>query len=74
MKTKVVVVENEKDVSEIIDYALSEIGCYEVILVNNIVDFNHIAQQNPHVVLIDDWQIDGPGLKLCDELKNNPLT
>jgi len=73
MKKKVLVIEDDGEIFNIIKYLITGMG-YEVFPVNDIIGFEKIKLHNPDLLLIDDWHPNCIGHSLCQQVKNNPLT
>ncbi len=74
MKKRVLVVEDEKDIRDILNYILTTSG-YEVNTANNAFNFfKEIELSKPDLILLDVMLPDGNGLELCKAVKNSPQT
>ncbi|RZK56770.1 MAG: response regulator [Pedobacter sp.] len=69
MKKRILVVENNPDISELISLVLEEAG-YDVNLYANENDiFNHIVDLQPDAILLDIVQPTVQGTELCRQIK-----
>ncbi|WP_121810285.1 response regulator [Mucilaginibacter kameinonensis] len=73
MQKRIIVVDNDDDIQEIIRYVLEEQG-YQVETVSDILSFNKLGDVQPDLILLDDWLSDGYGHVLCRALKRNRQT
>lgn len=74
MKKKVVLVQDNKDILDIMDHVLDEEG-YEVIPSLTTAPIDHIEEIDPDVVVIDDHiRGDKNGSQVISELKSDPST
>ena len=68
MKKKVLIIENDRDIRDIISYVLEDKG-YEVIIAEP-WPVNQLHTYNPDIILLDDWLNEREGHILCTELKD----
>jgi two-component system phosphate regulon response regulator PhoB len=73
MAKKIIVIEDNHDILDMIAYILEDEG-YEVMSSLNAEPLKDIETHNPDLVLLDDWLPDGYGHRLCATLKDNPVT
>ena len=77
MAQKILVIDDDKDIRDIVIYILGEAG-YEVIASGDSAILNSINDVNPGIVLLDnwltEWKSDANGAQLSRELKSNPAT
>ncbi|QEM09943.1 PleD family two-component system response regulator [Mucilaginibacter rubeus] len=73
MQKRVIVVDNDDDILQIIRFILEEQG-YLVEAVSDILSFNKLGDIQPDLILLDDWLSDGYGHLLCRALKQNSQT
>ncbi|MDB5015787.1 MAG: hypothetical protein JWQ84_619 [Mucilaginibacter sp.] len=74
MKKIIYVVEDNIDISELIQYLLSEIG-FEVFTFGNLTDFQqYMAINQPDLIVMDIMLPDGNGQQMCQEIKLNEVT
>ena len=72
--TRVLVVEDERDLQEVIGYNLRELG-YDVVVSERGAPAPGLAvEQRPDLVLLDLMLPDISGLEVCRSLKSNPAT
>ena len=72
--TRVLVVEDEQDLQDVIGYNLRELG-YEVVLTERGADVPMLMrQQRPDLVILDLMLPDVSGLEVCRTLKSDPAT
>jgi two-component system, OmpR family, phosphate regulon response regulator PhoB len=72
--TRVLVVEDERDLQEVIGYNLRELG-YDVVVSERGAPAAGLAlEQHPDLVLLDLMLPDISGLEVCRSLKSNPAT
>ena len=72
MKRKVLIIENDADIRDIVDYILAEEG-FTTLTIPEPETMQHILQFAPDVILIDEFINSKPGHRLCLKIKNNPL-
>jgi two-component system, OmpR family, phosphate regulon response regulator PhoB len=77
MAKKILVIEDDKDIRDVVTYALENEG-YEVISSENARILKSIDQYKPDLILLDnwltDWKSDANGQQLSFELKSDPKT
>lgn len=73
MSKKVIVIEDNHDILDMIAYILEDEG-YEVISSLDAEPLKEVEIHNPDLILLDDWLADGYGHQLCGQLKENPVT
>src|ERR1035437_9090057 len=77
MASKILVIEDDKDIRDIIIFILEEEG-YEVIASEDSRILKSVLDFSPYLVLIDnwltEWKTDATGAQLCRELKSNKAT
>ncbi|MCD8740625.1 response regulator [Mucilaginibacter roseus] len=69
MAAKVVVIEDDKDILDILKYVLDDAG-YEVITAKDSSMLAYIDQLNPDIILIDEWLGADKGSYCCKTLKS----
>ncbi len=74
MKKKVLVVDDEKDIVDIMKYNLERENEFEVLTANNGKDALEIAETVPDLILLDIMMPELNGFEVCKQLKNNPDT
>jgi two-component system alkaline phosphatase synthesis response regulator PhoP len=74
MKKKILVVDDEKDIVDIIKYNLEKEGEFEVITASNGKQALELAETVPDLILLDIMMPELNGFEVCKKLKNNPLT
>ncbi|WP_114938647.1 response regulator [Mucilaginibacter endophyticus] len=70
MPKRVVVVDDDNDILQIIKYVLEE-QKISVKAVNDVVSFQGIINGQPELILLDDWLSDGRSGELCK--KSRPV-
>lgn len=77
MASKILVIEDDKDIRDIITFILEEEG-YEVMASGDSRILKSVTDFSPYLVLIDnwltEWKTDATGEQLCRELKSNKAT
>lgn len=73
MSKKILIIDDDRDILELITLILEEKGFDVVASVSgNILD--KVLEINPDLILLDDWLEDLNGHELCCSLKGNPET
>jgi two-component system phosphate regulon response regulator PhoB len=72
VKKKVLIIENDPDIRDIVDYILAEEG-FTTLTIPEPETMQHILQFAPDVILIDEFIKSKPGHRLCLKIKNTPL-
>ncbi|MBW4889421.1 response regulator [Mucilaginibacter sp. HMF5004] len=73
MAKKIIVIEDNHDILDMISYILEDEG-YEVLPSLNSEPLKDIETSKPDLILLDDWLPDSYGHRLCATLKQNPVT
>ncbi len=73
MNRNVVVIEDDRDILDLIEYILVDEG-YNVIGYNRLEQAEKILEQQPSVILLDNRLANGYGKSLCLSLKTNEET
>lgn len=73
MPKKIVVIEDDQDILDIVEYILTSNG-YEVFPYPKFQPLSIIEQLEPDVILLDEWLEAMRGSQLCRQLKSNPAT
>ncbi|SEO08567.1 two-component system, OmpR family, phosphate regulon response regulator PhoB/two-component system, OmpR family, alkaline phosphatase synthesis response regulator PhoP [Mucilaginibacter gossypiicola] len=73
MQKRIIVVDDDDDVLQIMRFILEEQG-HLVEAVCDIESFNRLTGFKPDLILLDDWLIDGYGHELCQKLKQDHRT
>lgn len=73
MPRTVLLIEDDEDIIQIIQYILAEIGC-QVILGTPETYRKVIEEYQPNVILLDYWIYSTLGSEICIELKSNTST
>jgi two-component system phosphate regulon response regulator PhoB len=77
MASKILVIDDDKDIRDIITFILEEEG-YEVIASGDSRILTSVMDFSPYLVLIDnwltEWKTDATGEQLCRGLKSNKAT
>ena len=72
MKKKVLIIENDHDIRDIIDYILTQEG-FDTLSVPEPNTLAEILQFKPDLILIDEFVNDQPGHRLCLRIKGENL-
>ena len=73
MNKRIIVLEDEKDILELMEIALEEEG-YEVVAINHHEPLEYIIEFEPELILLDIRLPNGYGHILCHDLKANRET
>jgi two-component system phosphate regulon response regulator PhoB len=73
MREKILVIDDDQDILELIDFILSEKG-FEVITSLSVISPDNVLEIKPDLILLDDWLENTSGHELCLELKTNQAT
>lgn len=73
MRKKIVIIDDDQDILELIEYILTEKG-FEVITSLSAKILEDLLEINPNLILLDDWLGDTLGHELCRNIKINPET
>jgi two-component system phosphate regulon response regulator PhoB len=73
MAKKIIVIEDDRDILDIMNYILSEEG-YEVVAAVNCKPLEQVLEHQPVLILMDNRLTDGFGQDFCREFKSNPET
>jgi two-component system phosphate regulon response regulator PhoB len=73
MPQKIIIIEDDPDILDIMTYILSEEG-YEVLAATNSKPLDEVHVHQPTLILMDNRLTDGFGKDFCREFKNNPAT
>lgn len=74
MKKKVLVVDDEKDIVDILKYNLERDNEFEVFTAKDGKEALELAENNPDLILLDIMMPELNGFEVCKQLKNNPAT
>lgn len=74
MKKKVLVVDDEKDIVDILKYNLERENEFEVLTAKDGKEALEIAENIPDLILLDIMMPELNGFEVCKQLKNNPVT
>ncbi|MFA6277197.1 MAG: response regulator [Pedobacter sp.] len=69
MKKRILVVESNKDILELISIVLDEAGYESSLYANEIDIFEHITKFKPHAILLDIVRPTVQGTELCRQIK-----
>jgi two-component system phosphate regulon response regulator PhoB len=72
MAPKILVVDDDKDILDIISYILFE-KHYHVIPSQTSDIISYLPQIQPDLILLDNWLSDARGSELCKTIKTNPV-
>lgn len=73
MRKKIVVIEDDNDILDLIQYILEDEG-YQVLKSNKPEHIDVIAEHQPSLVLLDDRLPGEYGHAICQRIKSNPHT
>jgi two-component system, OmpR family, phosphate regulon response regulator PhoB len=73
MKKRIVIIEDDKDILDMMDYILTDEG-YDIVGYSTIEGVKTVAEQRPALVLLDNRLSNGYGNALCLSLKSDPAT
>ncbi|MEO6850790.1 MAG: response regulator [Mucilaginibacter sp.] len=73
MRKRIIILEDEKDILEVIQFILEEEG-YDVIAFNHFEPLEEIIEYMPDLILLDVRLSDGYGHLLCSQIKANSST
>ena len=74
MKKKILVVDDEKDIVDILKYNLERENEFEVLTASNGKEALAIAEVCPDIIILDIMMPELNGFEVCKQLKNNPAT
>jgi len=74
MKKKILVVDDEKDIVDILKYNLERENEFEVQVASNGREAMELAEALPDLIILDIMMPELNGFEVCKLLKNNPLT
>ncbi len=72
MKRKVLIIENDHDIRNIVDFILTEEG-FETCSIPEPESMTDILQFKPELILIDEFINSKPGHRLCLKIKQEPI-
>ncbi|BAU53880.1 response regulator [Mucilaginibacter gotjawali] len=73
MPKKIIIIEDDPDILDIMTYILSDEG-YEVLAATNSKPLEQVHLIEPMLILMDNRLTDGYGQDYCKQFKNNPAT
>ena len=73
MNNKIVLIDDDKDILDVVQFILAEEG-YDVVLYDHLVQLEVIVVQQPSVILLDNRLGSGYGYEFCLTLKSNDST
>jgi DNA-binding response OmpR family regulator len=73
MPQKIIIIEDDKDILDIMSYILSEEG-YEVLAAVDSKPLEEVHLHQPMLILMDNRLTDGFGQDFCKQFKSNPAT
>jgi len=73
MPKKILVIEDDNDILDLIQYILEDEG-YQVLPSNKLEPITAVINYQPDLILLDDRLSNGFGHKLCEKIKSDPLT
>ena len=68
MKKKILVIENDREIRNIIDYILEEEG-FSTLSMSEPKSLDAVLEYKPHAILIDEFINNKPGHRLCLQIK-----
>jgi len=71
MSKKIIIIEDDQDILDIMTYVLSDEG-YEVLASANSLPLKEVHLHKPMLILMDNRLTDGFGRDFCKEFKSNP--
>ncbi len=74
MRKKILVVDDEKDIVDILKYNLERENEFEVLTANNGKEALALAEIGPDIIILDIMMPELNGFEVCKQLKNNPAT
>lgn len=74
MKKKILVVDDEKDIVDILKYNLERENEFEVLTASNGKEALNVAESFPDLIILDIMMPEVNGFEVCKQLKNNPHT
>jgi len=72
MAKKVVIIEKDRDILEVVSYILIDAGYSVSPFGTEQVTLEHIIREKPNLILLDVINISEEGTALCKAIKNNP--
>ncbi len=72
MKKKVLIIENDDDIRNIVDFILAEVG-FSTLSIPEPQTLAEILQFEPHVILVDEYINSKPGHRLCLKIKHDVM-
>lgn len=73
MSKKIIVIEDDRDILDMMQYILEDAG-YQVLPSNEAEPIEAIIEQQPDLILLDERLAEIPGHELCRHIKTHPLT
>jgi CheY-like chemotaxis protein len=73
MDNKIVVIDDDKDILDVIQFILAEEG-YSVVMYDRLESLEKISEQKPSVILLDNKLGGVYSTEFCQSLKSNQLT
>jgi DNA-binding response OmpR family regulator len=73
MGKKILIIDDDQDILDLIEYLLKENG-FDVVASLSAKVLDDVLEIKPDLILIDDWLEDTSGHELCLSLKNDPAT
>jgi len=73
MNNKIVIIDDDRDILDVVQFILAEEG-YNVVLYDYLVPEDIIIEQQPSLILLDNRLASGYSDLLCLSLKSNPAT
>ena len=70
--TRILIVDDEPDILEILDYNISGEGYKVKRAKNGLEALTKVKDWNPHLVLLDVMMPDMDGIETCEQLRKNP--
>ncbi len=74
MSKKVVLIEDEPDIAEVIEYNLAREGYKVFLAYNGLEGLETVKRERPEVVLLDLMLPELDGIEVCRQIRENPMT
>jgi two-component system alkaline phosphatase synthesis response regulator PhoP len=74
MATRILIVDDERDLVELIRFRLAGLGCEFIVANDGVHALSHARQFKPDLILLDILLPDLDGLSVCEILRRQPAT
>ncbi|MEO6522765.1 MAG: response regulator [Mucilaginibacter sp.] len=71
MKKRVLIIENDQDIRQIVEFILQEQG-FETLSIPEPEELSELVTFRAHLILLDEFINNSPGHRLCRKIKNTP--